>query len=205
MAASERERVAREALLEITPASTIGEQLGESFDDGVHTLSFAATVSGYPGWHWSASVVELDGAEPTVLEAELLPGEGALLAPDWVPWSQRLEEYRAAQAAAGVDGEGDEAVDGEGDLAVDGDDVDGEEDADDGDLDADDGDELDDDLDVDELDPADLIGDIDDVIDYVDDEASALLAVGEDEEDEAEPESDEDGPEPADVSGLDDR
>jgi hypothetical protein len=48
----------------------------------------------------------------TVLETELMPGEGALLAPDWVPWSQRLEEYRAAQAAAG---EPDETASLEGD------------------------------------------------------------------------------------------
>ena len=34
-----------------------------------------------------------------MLETELMPGDGALLAPDWVPWADRLEEYKAAQAA----------------------------------------------------------------------------------------------------------
>lgn len=188
MGASEREHVAREALLEITPASTVGELLGESTaDDGVLGLSFAATVSGYPGWQWSVSVVELDGAEPTVLEAELLPAEGALLAPDWVPWSQRLEEYRAAQAAAGAEDDEAEGLEPEGDDESDSDDLDPDE------------------LDSDDLDSDELVSDIDDVIDYVDDEASALLAVGEDEEDEAEAEADDGGPEPADEPGLDDR
>lgn len=96
------EILAREALLEITPADTIGEPTGRvRAEDGVVTLTFAATMLGYPGWHWTVSLAEVEGSEPTALEVELLPGDGALLAPEWVPWSVRLEEYRAAQAAAG--------------------------------------------------------------------------------------------------------
>ena len=95
MAAPERLVVARDALLEITAESTVGELISETVaDDGVVTMLFAATMAGYPGWHWTVSVAELPGEEPTVLEAELLPGDGALLAPDWVPWSERLEDYK---------------------------------------------------------------------------------------------------------------
>lgn len=102
MTAAEREKVARDALAEITAAGTFGELISETVeDDGVYTMLFAATMGGYPGWHWTVSLAEVPGDEPTVLETELMPGDGALLAPDWVPWSQRLEEYRAAQAAAG--------------------------------------------------------------------------------------------------------
>ena len=54
-------------------------------------------MAGYPGWHWTVSVAELPDAAPTVLEAELLPGDGSLLAPDWIPWSERLDDYRAAR------------------------------------------------------------------------------------------------------------
>jgi hypothetical protein len=54
-------------------------------------------MSGYPGWHWTVSVAKVEGSEPTALEVELMPGNGALLAPDWVPWSDRLAEYQAAQ------------------------------------------------------------------------------------------------------------
>ncbi len=170
--------VARTALAELTPADTVGELLERTTeDDGVLTLSFAAKLSGYPGWHWSVSVAELPGEEPTVLEAELLPGEGALLAPDWVPWAERLEEYRAAQAAAAAE-RGDDA-DGE-DGAAD-DDVEDADDVEDDDV------EDDDDFGVD---------DADDDIDFENLEAGlAVPASGDDEQDEAEPESGDDGPE----------
>jgi hypothetical protein len=89
------------ALREITPAATIGAPAGYTVEDGgVVSLRFATTLSGYPGWFWTVSVARVDDAEPTVLEAELLPGDGALLAPDWVPWAVRLAEYQAAQAEA---------------------------------------------------------------------------------------------------------
>ena len=39
-----------------------------------------------------------------MLEAELMPGDGALLAPDWLPWAERLAEYQAAQAALAAEG-----------------------------------------------------------------------------------------------------
>lgn len=133
MTAAEREQVARDALAEITAADSFGDLLSETTeDDGVFTLLFHATMAGYPGWHWTVSLAELDGEQPTVLETELMPGDGALLAPDWVPWSERLEEYRAAQAAAG---EPDETAD----LASD--------DDDDHDLDDDHGDDPDDGID----------------------------------------------------------
>ncbi|MEO5535694.1 MAG: DUF3027 domain-containing protein [Pseudolysinimonas sp.] len=103
------EGVARAALAEITTPDTIGvliSQVGE--DDGVVTLNFVSTLPGYPGWHWSVSAAQVAGEDPTVLEAELMPGDGALVSPDWVPWVDRLEEYRAAQAAAGLLVEGDD-------------------------------------------------------------------------------------------------
>lgn len=154
--AAEREAIARSALAEITATGTYGDFLSETDDgEGVFTLLFAATMGGYPGWHWTVSVAELPDAAPTVLEAELLPGDGSLLAPEWVPWSERL--------AAGED------LEALGEL--DGDDLD----ADDDDLDDDHGD------------------DPDDGIDF---ESSDLLALGEDEQHEAEAEADDDGPEP---------
>jgi len=127
----ERIRLAREALAEITADDTVGELTGQTPEgEGVTTLTFSSTMLGYPGWHWTVSVAELPGEAPTVLEAELLPGDGALLAPDWVPWSERLEEYRAAQAAAAAAGEDaddefvadDEAEPDDDDVAEDADD-----------------------------------------------------------------------------------
>jgi hypothetical protein len=171
------EQLARDGLLEITPQETVGGVTGrEVSDDGVVTLTFAATMLGYPGWHWTVSLAEVDGLEPTVLEVELLPGDGALLAPEWVPWSVRLEEYRAAQAAAGESGEVP-ANDDEHD-------------------------DLDDDDDDDDLDD-DLGDDPDDGIDFESGSAVAA-AMHDDEQHEPDHEADDDRPEPpAVMSGED--
>lgn len=152
------------ALYEITPAATVGAPAGYTLEEGgVVSLRFANTMPGYPNWLWTVSVAVVDGAEPTVLEAELLPGEGALLAPEWVPWAERLAEYQAAQAALAAE-QGDAEASDEGD-----------EDADE----ADDEDDLDDD--IDDLDAADFdedgspilhAGDVDGVdIDELDEDA----------------------------------
>lgn len=96
------EDLARSALLEITPVATIGSFVSQTpEDDGSVTVRFASAQPGYPDWLWTVSVADVEGGEPTVLEAELLPGEGSLLAPDWLPWSDRLAEYKAAQEALG--------------------------------------------------------------------------------------------------------
>ena len=88
------------ALREITPEATIGDAAGYRVEaDGVVSLRFTNRLAGYPGWFWTVSLARVDDAEPTVLEVELLPGDGALLAPDWVPWAVRLADYHAAQAA----------------------------------------------------------------------------------------------------------
>jgi hypothetical protein len=101
------EKLARGALLEITDEASIGALIGEQIEsDGAVSVIFASVMRGYPGWNWTVSIAQVEGAEPTVLEAELMPAEGALLSPDWVPWSERLAEYKAAQAAT-------EAVDAE--------------------------------------------------------------------------------------------
>jgi len=189
--ADERARIARDALREITPDATVGELVSQTDEgEGVTTLEFAATMSGYPGWHWTVSVAEVDDEAPTVLEAELLPGDGALLAPDWVPWSERLEEYRAAQAAAAAEAGDDESDEHDDD-------------------DADDDHEHDDDFGDDPDDGIDFEHDEHDEheLPVVDDAsvAGAPAQVDVDEHDEAETDADEAGPQPPDVAGLDER
>lgn len=103
------ETVARElalaALHEITPAATVGEYVDSSTDaEGVLTVRFGNRMPGYPGWFWTVSLAQVEESAPTVLEAELMPGEGALTAPDWLPWAERLAEYQAAQAALAAEG-----------------------------------------------------------------------------------------------------
>lgn len=141
------------ALHEITPASTVGPAAGYTAeDDGAVSLRFHTRLAGYPGWFWTVSVAVVDDSEPTVLEVELLPGDGALLAPDWVPWATRLAEYQAAQAAAAVDDDSDDDDEDADDDDSDEEDSDDEDDSDDeepkarfhaGDLDGVDIDELD--------------------------------------------------------------
>jgi hypothetical protein len=140
---SQYQTMAREALLEFTPSQTIGAVASESTDDdGVITVRFASVLGGYPGWQWNVSLSHVDGYDPTVIEAELLPDAGALLSPDWVPWSERLADYKAAQEAAGVSVEAseDDAL-GEAVDQDDDDDLDDDEDDDEDDLDDDDEDD----------------------------------------------------------------
>ena len=93
--------LARSALLDITPEYNIGDAAGYTVE-GEHVLSlrFENNMRGYPGWFWTVTIARVEGSEPTVLETELMPGENALLAPDWVPWAERLADYQAAQTAA---------------------------------------------------------------------------------------------------------
>jgi len=103
--------LARVALAEVTPAATVGDPVDYIDEgDGVVSLRFANRLPGYPGWLWTVSVAVVADAEPTVLEVELLPAVGALLAPDWTPWAVRLAEYQAAQATS-EDDDSDESDD----------------------------------------------------------------------------------------------
>jgi hypothetical protein len=65
--------------------------------DGAFSYIFESNLEGYQGWHWSVTIFESEDG-PTVSEVVLLPGENALLAPDWVPWSERLADWKALQA-----------------------------------------------------------------------------------------------------------
>ncbi|WP_344754780.1 DUF3027 domain-containing protein [Gryllotalpicola koreensis] len=156
--------VARAALAEITPAATIGKPAGHLVEgERVLSLLFENTLPGYPGWFWTVSLSrEADSDDVNVLEAELMPGEAALLAPDWVPWADRLAEYQAqkkaereAAAAAGEPEPEDEFVT-DAESADDDEGSEGEE-LDDEELDDDSGvDDDSDDDDADDLEVSDL-------------------------------------------------
>ena len=99
------------ALKEITPIETIGAFLTrEDGPEATSTLQFECLLPGYPAWRWTVSIAHVEGDAPTVLEADLLPTDGALIAPQWVPWSVRLAEFLEAQrlaAEAGIELEED--------------------------------------------------------------------------------------------------
>ncbi len=69
----------------------IGEfQVALAEDEIAITAQFAAAQPGYLGWHWSVTLAVVSEEHPTVSEVVLLPGDGALLAPAWIPWDQRI-------------------------------------------------------------------------------------------------------------------
>lgn len=80
------------AELEATTPQDVGEHLGVVVEeDRLVSHRFAATMRGYRGWAWTVTVARVPrGRTATVCEVELLPGDGAILAPDWLPWSERL-------------------------------------------------------------------------------------------------------------------
>ena len=71
---------------------SVGGHLGVRADaERVVTQSFAADLPGYSGWDWAVTVARASRAKvATVDEVVLLPGGDALLAPGWLPWSERL-------------------------------------------------------------------------------------------------------------------
>jgi hypothetical protein len=87
--------LARAAAVEVAGAA-VGDHVGVEPEPGgpgdlVATHSFATTEPAYVGWRWAVTVARAEGADDvTVDEVVLLPGRGALLAPAWVPWSERI-------------------------------------------------------------------------------------------------------------------
>ncbi|MEY4349093.1 MAG: hypothetical protein RL719_390 [Actinomycetota bacterium] len=115
------EPLARAAAVEYAESAKVGAFL-EAVDEGDHSVTylFASSIKGYQGWRWSVTLFEQDSSNPTVSEVVLLPGEESILAPAWVPWSERLADWKALQVeleaqaaleaaeAAEAEGESDE-------------------------------------------------------------------------------------------------
>jgi hypothetical protein len=97
--ALEQKDFARTSLIEAASKSKVGNFI-EVFEDGegVATYLFENNQKGYVGWRWSVTIFQADAKEPaTVSEILLMPGPDSLVAPDWVPWSERLADYKALQ------------------------------------------------------------------------------------------------------------
>jgi len=84
--------LARAAAIRRAGVIEVGEHRGVVAEDvRVATHLFACAHPGYPGWLWSVTVARASRARVvTVSEVTLVPGDGALLAPAWVPWSERI-------------------------------------------------------------------------------------------------------------------
>lgn len=82
---------ARAAVVEFS-GETVGDYLGVTFDDAAAaTHRFLAVMPGYHGWQWAVVVAAYPGADrATLSEVVLVPGPDALLAPDFLPWEERI-------------------------------------------------------------------------------------------------------------------
>ncbi|WP_416564616.1 DUF3027 domain-containing protein [Nocardia testacea] len=83
--------LARSALVDLEPTG-VGAHLGVRAEDECSaTHRFEATLPGYHGWQWAVVVAAApDTDRVTVSESALLPGPDALIAPEFVPWEQRI-------------------------------------------------------------------------------------------------------------------
>ena len=84
--------LARAAVVEGSGDDSVGEYLGVEYEDPTSaTHRFAARLPGYQGWQWAVVVAGYPGTDhATVSEVVLVPGPESLLAPEWLPWDQRV-------------------------------------------------------------------------------------------------------------------
>ncbi|TDW89128.1 DUF3027 family protein [Kribbella sp. VKM Ac-2566] len=84
---------AREAAIAEAGAAQVGEHLGHLVEgERLVTHYFASTHPGYRGWRWAVTVTRAARAKTvTINEVVMLPGDEAVVAPEWVPWSERVQ------------------------------------------------------------------------------------------------------------------
>lgn len=84
---------AREAATAEAGAAMVGDHLSASMDgERLATHVFACLNPAYVGWRWAVTLARAPRAKTvTVDEVVLLPGPEALVAPQWVPWNERVQ------------------------------------------------------------------------------------------------------------------
>jgi hypothetical protein len=90
---------AEKAAKETAPVGGVGKFLG-TVDEEANVVSyrFQANMKEYVGWEWNVVVFQAKKADPTISEVVLLPGKEAIVAPDWLPWSERRAELEKSEA-----------------------------------------------------------------------------------------------------------
>ncbi len=84
--------MALQGVQEIAPAHAIGlVHHVRAEEERLSTHLFECTLPGYRGWFWFATLSRAPRSRvATICEVGLLPGDDALIAPDWVPWADRV-------------------------------------------------------------------------------------------------------------------
>ena len=100
---------ARAALVDVVDPEHVGSHLAaKSEGERLVTHLFECLRPGYRGWTWYVTVARVSRSKiVTVSELGLLPSEGSVLAPEWVPWAERVRpedsEPAEQQDEAGAD------------------------------------------------------------------------------------------------------
>lgn len=117
--------LARAALDDVAEPGSVGEHLEMVMDgERLATHYFRCTAPGYRGWRWAVSLARAPRQKvATVCETHLVPGAESVLAPQWLPYADRLAPgdlgagdvlpYRAEDPylVPGFEATGDEDVD----------------------------------------------------------------------------------------------
>lgn len=107
--------VALQGVQEIAPAHAIGlVHHVRAEEERLSTHLFECTLPGYRGWFWFATLSRAPRSRvATICEVGLLPGDDALIAPDWVPWADRVRPEDLEENAAQENAESAEATEAE--------------------------------------------------------------------------------------------
>lgn len=92
-ACGEAVELALAAAEDVAGIGNVGDHLGVQPDgERVATHFFVARERGYVGWRWAVTVTRASRSKlVTVDETVLVPGTGAIMPPQWLPWSERLQ------------------------------------------------------------------------------------------------------------------
>ena len=86
--------IARSAAIEDSrDRKFVGELVSiDQEDDRIATYLFESSLPGYSGWRWAVTIIRVDEDSPaTIADVVLLPGADSLVAPEWVPYKDRIE------------------------------------------------------------------------------------------------------------------
>ena len=107
--------VALQGVREITPDHNIGlVHHVRPEEERLSTHLFECTMPGYRGWFWFATLSRAPRSKvATICEVGLLPGDDALIAPDWVPWADRVrpEDLEQESSADSLETNAEEKAD----------------------------------------------------------------------------------------------
>lgn len=106
--------LAREAVVDSPEGeAAVGQHLGVVVhEDRLLTHLFDCRLRGYPGWTWYATVARAPRTKHvTVCESGLVAGPDSLLAPDWVPWEERMQAMNDEEESPQEYAEGSDSAD----------------------------------------------------------------------------------------------